>query len=64
MQAGLVFAGVGAGALVLTVTSVFADRRRLRRSNMDDVGFMPWTLITVIGTIATLFAFALAVRFT
>lgn len=61
MQAAL--AMVGCAALVVTVTSAVADRRRLRRRNLDDVGFMPWPLITVMGTITTLFAFALAVKF-
>lgn len=61
MQAAL--AMFGCGALALTLTSVVADRRRLRRRNLDDVGFMPWPVITVCGTLATLVAFALAVKF-
>lgn len=60
MQAGLAIAGCA--ALVMTVTSALADRRRMRRNDLDDVGFMPWPLITVLGTIMTLFAFALAVK--
>lgn len=61
MQGGLAI--VGCVALVVTATSAVADRRRLRRRNLDDVGFMPWPLITVMGTLTSLFAFALAVKF-
>jgi hypothetical protein len=53
---------LGCGALALTVTSAVADRRRMRRRDIEAVGFMPWPLITVCGTIATLFAFALSIK--
>ncbi|MFY7837633.1 MAG: hypothetical protein ACOVQ0_15265 [Novosphingobium sp.] len=35
----------GAIALVVAITSVWAERRRFRRANLDAVGFMPWTVI-------------------
>lgn len=35
----------GAVALVVALVSVWAERRRLRRTNLDAVGFMPWTVI-------------------
>ncbi len=47
---------------VLVAVSSVADRRRSRRSNIDDVGFMPWTAITVISVLATVVAAALALK--
>ena len=35
----------GAVALVVALASVWAERRRLRRTNLDAVGFMPWTTV-------------------
>ncbi|MCB2080314.1 MAG: hypothetical protein KDE55_21800 [Novosphingobium sp.] len=32
----------GAAALALAVLAWWGDRRRMRRSNPDAVGFMPW----------------------
>lgn len=60
MQGGLVIIGVA--SLALTAFASFADRRRMNRSNPEAVGFMPWPLITVLGTIATLYLFAFALR--
>jgi hypothetical protein len=52
---------VAAGAAALTVVSIVADRRRLRRRDIEAVGWVPWTLLSVLGSIATLFAAALAI---
>ncbi|HQS71237.1 MAG: hypothetical protein B7Y36_01965 [Novosphingobium sp. 28-62-57] len=38
----------GAAALTIALASVWAERRRLRRVNLDAVGFMPWTVIYLI----------------
>lgn len=48
-------------ALVVLVSS-FADRRRHNRSNIDNVGFMPWTGITVFSVLATVLSAALAIK--
>ncbi len=48
------------GAVV--VVSSIADRRRNRRTNIDDVGFMPWTAITVFAVLATVISAALAIK--
>jgi len=37
-----------AAAAVVAITSAFGERRRSRRRDMDQVGFMPWTLIQVL----------------
>lgn len=36
---------VGAGAAALAALSWLQDRRRMRRRDLDRVGFMPWTPI-------------------
>ena len=46
-------------ALVVLVSSL-ADRRRHNRVSIDDVGFMPWTAITVFSVLATVLSAALA----
>lgn len=33
----------GGGALALAVIAWVGDRRRMRRTNLDRVGLMPWT---------------------
>jgi hypothetical protein len=40
--------GGAAAAVVVAITSAFGERRRSRRRDMDQVGFMPWTLIQVL----------------
>lgn len=57
------FTIAGAGALALTAVSVLAERRRNRRSDIEAVGWVPWPMMTILGTIGAVFAFALAIRF-
>lgn len=52
-------AGVSAA---LAVIATLADRRRQRRTDLDAVGFMPWTLITVLSVMAALVLTALALK--
>jgi len=51
----------GASAAVAAFAS-FADWRRQRRRDPDRVGFMPWTLITVLAVLAALMLTAFALR--
>ena len=40
------FAALAGGSLLLlAVVSAVAERRRLRRTRIDAVGFMPWTAV-------------------
>lgn len=52
----------GAIALVLALVAVWAERRRLRRKNLDAVGFMPWTVIYLIAFLAAVVLLGLAAR--
>ncbi|WOK36378.1 hypothetical protein [Sphingomonas sp. C3-2] len=46
----------------IAVVATLADMKRQRRRNLDKVGFMPWTLITVLSVMATLFLTAIALK--
>ena len=48
-------------AVVVAVSSV-ADRRRGRRKNIEAVGFMPWTAITVMSVLTTVLSIAFAIK--
>jgi hypothetical protein len=52
---------IGVGASMMIALAAVADRRRTRRRNIEQVGFMPWQLIAVLATFVALFAFALAI---
>jgi hypothetical protein len=47
---------------VVVVLSSLADRRRNRRNDIEDIGFMPWTAITVMSVLATVITAALAIK--
>jgi len=47
---------------IIVVISSRADRRRSRRKNIEAVGFMPWTAITVFAVLSTVIAAALAIK--
>jgi len=51
----------GASA-ALAAFSSFADWKRQRRSDLDQVGFMPWTSLSLIGIVATMIFVALALK--
>ncbi len=46
----------------VVIISAIADRKRHRRVNIEDVGFMPWTGITVFSVLAALLSIALAIK--
>lgn len=47
---------------LLVLISSLADRRRHKRTNIDNVGFMPWTAITVFSVLGTVLSAALAIK--
>jgi hypothetical protein len=46
----------------VVVFSAQAERRRNKRTRIEDVGFMPWTGITVLGVLLTVLAIAFAIK--
>lgn len=54
--------GISLLAAVTVFVSSVADKRRQRRNKFDDVGFMPWTAMTVMATLGTVIAAALAIK--
>jgi hypothetical protein len=55
--------GVAVSALAFTLFAGFAEKRRSRRRQLDDVGFMPWPLLSLLGSVVTLFAVALSIKY-
>jgi hypothetical protein len=55
-------AAMGSMALALAIAAIWAERRRLRRTNLDAVGFMPWTAIYLISFLAAIVLLGLAAR--
>ncbi len=56
------WATIAAVAAILAVVSILADRRRHKRKSIDDVGFMPWTGISVAAMMVALLSIALAIK--
>jgi hypothetical protein len=50
-----------ASAIIVFISSV-ADRRRHKRKYIENVGFMPWTGITILGVMMTILSIALAIK--
>jgi hypothetical protein len=48
-------------ALVVVISS-FADWKRTRRQDINAVGFMPWTTITLFAVLASVISAALALK--
>lgn len=55
-------ATAGVLALLLAAYAVWAERRRLRRTNLDAVGFMPWTVVYLVSFLAAIVLMGLAAR--
>jgi hypothetical protein len=47
---------------VTAFTSILADQRRNKRIKLENVGFMPWTGISVMATLVTVVSLALAIK--
>ncbi len=47
---------------VIVLVSSLADRRRTTRKNIEAVGFMPWTAITVFAVLGSVISAALAIK--
>lgn len=49
-------------SVMVVAISSFADWRRSRRRDINAVGFMPWTAITLLGVLASVISAALALK--
>lgn len=56
------WAGLSLLSALLVLISSVADRRRHKRTKLDNVGIMPWTSITVFSVLMTVLAAALAIK--
>ena len=52
----------GLSAVVIAAIAWDGDRRRFRRSNLDDVGFMPWTPIFFLALLAAIVLLGFAAK--
>jgi hypothetical protein len=53
---------IAAISILAVIISGLADRGRSKRKDINQVGFMPWTAITVFGVMLALLASALAIK--
>jgi hypothetical protein len=53
---------IALGSAALVLLSSIADRRRHGRRDINNVGFVPWTAITVLAVLSTVIAAALAIK--
>jgi len=52
----------GSAAAAIALVAWIADRRRLRRNNLDAVGFMPWTTVFFCALFAACILLGLGAR--
>ena len=58
----IALASSGALALILAIIAWAGDRRRMRRSDPDAVGFMPWRDVSFWSVLAAVILLGLAAR--
>ena len=54
--------GLGGAAVAVALLAWWADRRRMRRSDPDAVGFIPWTGVFFWATFAAVLLLGFGVR--
>ena len=62
MQAAHFLTVAGTTAVILAIVAWVQDRRRVKRKNLDRVGFMPWTGIFFSALLAAVVLVALAAK--
>ncbi|MCJ2181198.1 hypothetical protein MTR62_00515 [Novosphingobium sp. 1949] len=54
--------GAGVVLALMAAAASIAERRRLRRRNLEAVGFMPWNVLSLLTTLGALVLIGLALR--
>jgi hypothetical protein len=62
MSEAAIWGAIGSGAAVVALVASYADRRRLRRRDLDAVGFMPWSALFFVALLVACVALGLAAR--
>lgn len=53
---------IGSAAALIAALAWWADRRRVRRSNLDAVGWIPWTPVFFVALMVAVVALGLAAK--
>ncbi len=53
---------IAIGAVLVVIVASLADRRREKRTDIDRVGFMPWTFIMVMAVLTAVVSASLAIK--
>ena len=62
MSTQATFLSIAAASLALAIYAGFAEVRRKRRKYLDQVGWVPWNFVQVVGGIIALCALVLALK--
>lgn len=62
MSEAATWGAIGGGAVALALAASLAERRRMRRSDLDAVGWVPWTAIFIAAVLVASVALGLAAR--
>jgi len=62
MTTGEILEMAGLTAAMIAIAATLADRRRLRRADLDKVGWVPWTTLFFLALLAAVVLLALAAK--